>query len=247
MITFKQFLETRKIENFSNLYNNNIDRILRHIDNPIITAKFALYCAEDCFHLNDEETRPLAKKCIDLVKKWLRDPESVTEEEFLDASMQITDISSINDSCACDAASSAAAAALFDVYFSVHYASCAFASSMYVTNTVNWRQTYNQKFQEYTRKLKGMTTTRSGPKTSIEPLKGYDNDYVTIMAALDSLEEIGEIGKDHFVYQDDEGQWVFDLGHDNILRADSREKLARLIHNDRYYLNALMRLYNANV
>jgi len=92
-----------------------------------------------------------------------------------------------------------------------------------------------------------MTTTRSGPKTSIEPLKGYDNDYVTIMAALDSLEEIGEIGKEHFVYQDDNGQWVFDLGHDNILRAASREALARLINNNRYYLNALMRIYNANV
>ena len=29
-------------------------------------VEFALFCAKDCFHLNNENTKELLKKCIDL-------------------------------------------------------------------------------------------------------------------------------------------------------------------------------------
>ena len=250
MQTFKQFVEAREIRDIP---QNNIKEILRHIKDKRLIVKFALYCVEDCFHFNDEQTRPLAQRCIDLVKKWLRDPKSVTEQELLNAA-QYTNVNYTGPRNALQSAQSICSAIPrineppFAYFFNnVIYASASAYASGHQYDTPEWNQIYNQKLQEYIRKLKGMTTTRSGHSTSIEPLKGYDNDYVTIMAALDSLEEIGEIGKDHFVYQDDEGQWVFDLGHDNILRAASKEALAKEINKDRYYLNALLRLYNANV
>ena len=253
MQTFKQFLETREVKDIT---QNNIVEILFHINDQIINVKFALYCAEDCFQFNDERTRGPAQQCINLIRKWLKDPKSVTDQELLNAS-SIADDAAYNTNYVARSVISARSATnsiintIWSAYYAAdtaHFAAEAFAyASGHQHNTPEWNQIYNQKRQEYTRKLKGMTTTRSGHSTSIEPLKGYDNTHFSIMAALDNLEEIDEIGKDHFVYQDDEGQWVFDLGHDNILRADSKEALARLIHNDRYYLNALLRLYNANV
>ena len=255
MQTFKQFLEAREIRDIPHDY---IMQIITHINNPILCIRFALYCVEDCFHLNNEITRPLAQRCIDLVKKWLRNPKSVTEQELRSAA------DAAWTAYATEAANNASRAASYAVNAIVNYIvygsdninyfiDCAAAYAVdaiadrHQYSVPEWRQIRNQKRQEYIRKLKGMTTARSGPQTSIEPLKGYDNDYVTIMAALDNLEEIGEIGKEHFVYQDDDGQWVFDLGHDNILRAASKEALAKEIHKDKYYLAALMRLYNATV
>jgi len=269
MQTFKQFLEAREIRDIP---QNDILDILNYINDPIISVRFALYCAEDCFHLNNERTRGPAQQCIDLIRKWLRNPESVIKQELRSArsAAYITaaagSIVSTTATWAASASAQAVEATAYTadaytadaadaaVWANVSTADAAYAAytafayaSEHQYNTPEWDQIRDQKLQEYTNKLKGMTTTRSGPQTSIEPLKGYDNTHFSIMAALDSLEEIGEIGREHFVYQDDDGQWVFDLGHDNILRADSREELARLIHNDRYYLNALMRLYNANV
>ena len=258
MQTFKQFLEVREVRDIP---HNNIRGILEHINDPILCVRFALYCAEDCFQFIKEKRRPLAQQCIDLVRKWLKDPESVTINELRSAADAAATANRVNPIDAYAAAFSAtyAVVSTADTIIWVNdegsniaeavadYAAIAFANaSGNQYNSLQWRRVYNQKIQEYTRKLKGITTIRSGHSTSIEPLKGYENNYVTIMAALDSLEEIGEIGKDHFVYQDG-NDWVFDLGHDNILRADSREELARLINNDKYYLNALMRLYNANV
>ena len=68
MQTFKQFIETREVKDIP---QNGMRAILRHINDPILCVKFALYCAEDCFHFNDEQIKPLAQQCIDLVRKWL--------------------------------------------------------------------------------------------------------------------------------------------------------------------------------
>ena len=283
MITFKQFLEVREVRNIP---QNDIREILRHIDDPIICVKFALYCAEDCFQFNNKRTREPAQRCIDLIRKWLRDPKSVTDRELRSAANNTnaaaataataataaavwsasSAFSAANAaaSSASSAADVAAAVAIvntvnvvdavnWDTYIATNvvdtatYAAYAAAYKYHQYNTSQWRQIRNQKIQEYTRKLKGMTTTRTNYTKHSEMLKGYDNTEEAIRLALDELEDLGEIGKEHFVYQDDEGQCVFDLGHDNILRAASKEALARLIHNDRYYLNALMRLYNANI
>ena len=249
MQTFKQFLEARDVKDIK---TNSVFIISNYyIKNPITCIEFALYCAEDCFQFNNEETRPLAQQCINLIRKWLKKHKSVKTQELESASFH----RDINHPAARNALRTAQSACLCIareniVYYlnDVLYGSAitfAYASGNRHSSS-KWQQIRDQKLQEYIRKLKSLTTTRSGHSTSIEPLKGYDNSYVTIMAALDNLEEIGEIGKEHFVYQDG-NEWVFDLGHDNILRADSREALATLIHNDKYYLNALMRLYNANV
>ena len=266
MQTFKQFLEAREVRDIP---HNDIYQILRHIDDPIICVKFALYCAEDCFHLNNEQTREPAQIGIALVKKWLRDTESVTRNELrstistvynaADAAAWATNNTANNTSAAWAAKAAANAntaaynvainnANAVAVAWAVENAAVAFAyASGHQYNTPEWDQIRDQKLQEYINKLKGMTTTRTGYTKHSEMLKGYDNTEEAIRLALDELEDLGEIGKEHFVYQDNDGQWVFDLGHDNILRAASKEALARLIHNDRYYLNALLRLYNANV
>ena len=251
MQTFKQFIEAREIRDIP---QNDIREILRHIDNPIISVKFALYCAEDCFHLNDEITKPAAQRCIDLVRKWLINPKSVTAQELVEAySYANTHVAvSWNDEATYSAASAATTVAHTISHDSsasnaAIYSAYVFASSKCELYSYDWSQVYTQKIEEYKRKLKGMTTTRTNYTKHSEMLKGYDNTELAIRLALDELEEIDEIGREHFVYQDDDGQWVFDLGHDNILRAASKEALATLIHNDRYYLNALLRIYNANV
>ena len=282
MQTFKQFLETREVKDIP---QNNIREILTHINDKTISVKFALHCAEDCFQFHDERTRGPAQRGIDLIRKWLRNPESVTRQQLIFAANSIyvnaayaadTDNAAANATFVTNNAVNAAAYAAYAIW-SAKYADNTNTNSSYVVATAEdavityaantavyaaiatayrycqydtpdeWNQMRNQKLQEYIRKLKGMTTTRTNYTKHSEMLKGYDNTEEAIRLALDELEDLGEIGKDHFVYQDDDGQWVFDLGHNNVLRADSKEELARLIYNDRYYLNALMRIYNANV
>ena len=251
MQTFKQFLEARDVKDIP---QNNIRSILKYINDPILCVKFALYCAEDCFQFNDDDTKSLAQRCIDLVKKWLRDPKSVTGQELNAAAEIATFDNGWAAAVAADAADTAAAAADTAAYtagWATNTAVNAARAFAYVSGyqyiSPQWSRIYNQKLQEYTNKLKGMTTTRTNYTKHSEMLKGYDNTEEAIRLALDELEDLDEIGKDHFVYQDDDSQWVFDLGHNNVLRAASKEALARLIHNDKYYLSALLRLYNANV
>ena len=58
-----------------NIDSDNILTNYSHKDK----VKVALYCAEDCFHINPIEE---SKLCIDLIKKWLTDEKSVTKEEL---------------------------------------------------------------------------------------------------------------------------------------------------------------------
>ena len=48
-------------------------------------VQFALFCAEDVLHHSNKRTFETSKKCIELVKKWLENHDSVTEEELKDA------------------------------------------------------------------------------------------------------------------------------------------------------------------
>lgn len=41
---------------------------------PHNIVEFALHCAQDVFHLNDDSTRTLAQNCIKATQKWLADP-----------------------------------------------------------------------------------------------------------------------------------------------------------------------------
>ena len=259
MITFKQFLEAREVKDIP---QNNIREILTHINDPIISVKFALYCAEDCFQFNNEHTIASAQQCIDLIKKWLKNPQSVTNQKLRSATNDADTAWLTTTSAAANAvaaAANAAYAAAVNAYTAANVVANTVTNA--VANAVNafaygsghpygtpeWNQMRDQKRQEYINKLKGMTTTRTNYAKHSEMLKGYDNTEEAIKIALDELEDLEEIGKDHFVYQDDNGKWVFDLGYDNILRAATKQELARLIYNDKYYLDALLRLYNANV
>jgi hypothetical protein len=46
-------------------------------------VEFALFCANDVFHLNNEKTKGSASNCIELSKKWLKDHSSVKNEELI--------------------------------------------------------------------------------------------------------------------------------------------------------------------
>jgi hypothetical protein len=52
---------------------------------PKQKIEFALFCAEKFFHFNNDKTRKSAQNCIDLVKKYLKDPDSVTIQELTSA------------------------------------------------------------------------------------------------------------------------------------------------------------------
>ena len=44
--------------------------------------KIALFCVEDCLHLSSSQQD--IKDCIDIIKKWLKDPFSVKRKELKD-------------------------------------------------------------------------------------------------------------------------------------------------------------------
>ena len=72
MKTLKKHLKQENID------STNIKTILTDYSKRDC-VKVALYCAEDCFHLNPTKE---SQTCIDLVKKWLEDETSVTVEEL---------------------------------------------------------------------------------------------------------------------------------------------------------------------
>ena len=194
MQTFKQFLEAREVRNIK---SNSFYDILRHINDSIICVKFVLYCAEDCFHLNNETTKPAARNCITLIRKRLNDPQSVTEEEFSSAADAAVAVYT-TDRAAYDAAVTAAYAVYaVEIAYSVdiantsayagdtasnvaYYASYAFAdASKHRQNSPEWDRIRDRKLQEYIERLKSLATTRSGnPITTpfLNDIQDDDND-----------------------------------------------------------------------
>jgi hypothetical protein len=65
--------------------DSKMETILHQIKDKRDIVKFALYCAKDCFKFNDNVTRNTATNCINLIKKWLKNPESVTSNDLLTA------------------------------------------------------------------------------------------------------------------------------------------------------------------
>jgi len=257
--TFKQFVEAREIKSF------NRERDLYFQINQETAIKFSLICLEDLLTISDSNISSIVRSCINILNKWLKNQKSILEIEISSIKEKCIDLidpyfrrrmnangivaSYIAQTCdfIMNCLNAINNGNMYDYFIKsiIENATISFYYEFMKTHSQEESSKYfSQKRQQYKNKLKGMTTTRSGSPTSIEPLKGYDNTHFSIMAALDNLEEIGEIGKNHFVYQDDNGQWVFDLGHDNVLRAADREELAKEIHKDKYYLDALMRIYN---
>jgi hypothetical protein len=51
-------------------------------------VEFAIYCAEDCLDvIENEKIKEFSKNCIHLAKKWLQDHNSITTEEIKDATL----------------------------------------------------------------------------------------------------------------------------------------------------------------
>lgn len=64
-----------------NIISNNFEKIIKKYSQRDC-VKIALYCAEDCLHLTHFQE---AKTCVDLIKKWLDDENSVTKKELKDS------------------------------------------------------------------------------------------------------------------------------------------------------------------
>ena len=256
MQTFKQFLEAREVKDIP---HNNIIQILQHINDKTISVKFALYCAEDCFQFNNEQTRGPAQRCIDLIKKWLRDPKSVTRNEIDNVSFNAYSASCHTqdglmiiehaDSSACYAACNAVNTITDADNFYYANETSIYASVAYANNrvgdenqhTFNWSEFNSRKLLEYTEKLKSMTVTRSGNLYASQNILHASQEEDIVRGLNIAFDELEDLGNYDFIYQKD-NKWIFDL-HYTKLEGKSRDDLINKIANDKYYLDAFRRLY----
>jgi molecular chaperone DnaK (HSP70) len=118
-------------------------------------VEVAIHCAEDVFPFNSDKTRESAKKCIDLVKKWLKDPDSVTEEELKSIGKYIEDLDSYESNAAADSAYAAAAAAFkthssdFAAFFADYANYCSVKASVKA-----YADAVNEQHRNYVYKLR---------------------------------------------------------------------------------------------
>jgi hypothetical protein len=126
MKTFYQFFEAIEKHELEDGSNPEIETILLQIKDKRDVVKFALYCAKDCFRFNDNTTRTVATNCINLVRKWLKNPESVTSDDLLTAANNVVDV--VDD---VDVSSDAVYAA-----YAAHEAARCVANATNTTNTV---------------------------------------------------------------------------------------------------------------
>jgi len=64
-------------------YENKIKSLLRPLSREFC-VRFALYCAKDSRQYADPKDLALIDKALDLVEKWLKDKDSVTQQELID-------------------------------------------------------------------------------------------------------------------------------------------------------------------
>jgi hypothetical protein len=121
----------------------------KQIKNKRDKIKLSLYCAKYCFDYNDEKTKPYSQKCIDLVERYLIDPNSVTQQDLLDAANASSYAASnaawsaSNASYASsNAAAWSAAYAAYNVYYS---ADCLYYCSQIQNINMNLPHQYLQK------------------------------------------------------------------------------------------------------
>ena len=192
MQPFKQFVEAREVRDIASY---DIVHILQQINKPILSVKLALYCAEDCFQFNNEKTREPARRCIALVRKWLRDPESVKKQELRFFEPAAADNTAANNAwnAAVNAVYAASGRATNDIYA---YMNSTYASNVYIAtyntiryaaesfacasehpyNSPEWNKIFAKKFHTYREKAKSLGTTRSGNPITMPFLNNIQDD-----------------------------------------------------------------------
>jgi len=65
-------------------YEQKIKLLLKPLPRELCVT-FALYCAKDARQCTDPKNLVLIDKALDLVEKWLKDKNSVTQKELIDA------------------------------------------------------------------------------------------------------------------------------------------------------------------
>ena len=262
MQTFKQFLEAREVKDIE---GDHIIELLRHINDPIISIKFALHCAEDCFHLNNENIKRAAKRCITLVRRWLNG-ENVSVQELRNARYEAYVSAYDHTDKAIYVAAYAAETVihnlnnnnrnLFNCSSNAAHISAEAHASENPLGSPECSKIRNQKLTEYANKLKSLTTTRSGnPITMpfLNDIQDDDNDldnseYIndsilsSIMAMIDHLYDEQETGEKHFFYEKG-NDFIFDLGNNVKLTAKNLNDLAKKIYQNKYFLRRLKELY----
>jgi hypothetical protein len=219
MKTFYQFLETIEKNELENKPNPAIRSILEQIKDKKDIVKFALYCAKDCFKFNDNVTRGPATNCINLVRKWLKDPKSVTDNDLSTAGYFAVTAYNLDDGnnniIAYDAvyAASYAADAATGVY-ATHAASDASSAaasaiqSFYHANNRNRpiRQQKENEYRSYALSLLRTSNLMHKDENEDKEVEKQKNSFTNqffskkskltnrfnIMGLLDMLEEKGE-------------------------------------------------------
>jgi hypothetical protein len=163
--------------------SNTIDLIVKEIPTRFDLIKFALFCAKDCFHLNNNENMSQAQTCIDLIEKWMHKPTTVIELRNVADNIRATN--------------SAAYAVIYASYtictriknyvpYAVYAAYSSSAAFYYSTND---RLTREQKTNQYIAYAQSLL--RSTTLTDFQT-KGKINDKITLMAMVDELFEKNE-------------------------------------------------------
>ena len=245
MRDFYQFMESithhNKIDS-----NSKMSSILKKLPHRT-QVEFALYCAEDAFKYNNEDTKNAVKTCIDLIKKWLSDSKSVTIQQLNSASDD-TYVSDDVDAAASYAAGSAAAgnanAVANYAAGSADAAADTIARFIKINNPqANYSNTYNLKLQEYKQYLSLLashsSTTLKNPQIK-NFLQKPDKTSIAIM-----LDFLGDHDEDLVTHDPKTNMLKLNLPHGHEITGKDHNDLAEKIMKYPGVLNWLQRTYQS--
>lgn len=197
-----------------------------------------LFCAKNCFHLNTENTKKTAKKCIDLAESWLYSENKPTKEELISAANVNVSIHS-TVSCAYYAVNAATGTA-----YAIHVAISPYNPSIdfYITNSVvnaayAENQDYRKKLQHYLNAAKSYLTS-----TNFKPeIPFFDKKEI------DKMDLHG-----FFDYLEDSQIEIFEKYNENLvlnlsgykLAANNVSEMIDKIIKDMNVINQLKRMFN---
>lgn len=249
MLTFYQLLEAIKHNEFDDNSDKTLTSVLYGLKDKNDLLKIGLYCAKDCYELNSEETKPLAKKCINVIEKYLNSKEidyaltNNARRAYRNALDIITYRETDSVRCSLLSAASAATVISFDDFVDINdhigssmfNAANAFASKVNYGNYIN---VYNKKISEYIGIANSMKSTSTNKVD-----KGFTITKDTLLQLHDMLEEMQE----DLVIRDKNDKYRLNTPKNfPVIVGDSIDDLWKKIQQHDFIIDWLKRVYENN-
>ena len=246
MKTFFQFVEAKLFNQYTQdheVSRSGIEEVVSQLSHEQ-RVEFSLYCAKDCFHLNDEHTREQAERCIRLVEDWLYSENKPSRNQLTSTANEANSVTSYdNGSSAAIYATLSARSAVYSIvyansnYFKFYAFNYAANAANAANNDVYGGDTYKKKMQQYLNVAKSYLIS-SDFKPDVPFFNKKEVDKLDLHGFLDYIED----NQMEIFDKDNEGNVVLDLAGYKLVAKDIHEMIDK-ISKDVNVINQLRRMF----